>query len=162
MGADRRRTSRRTDENIRPSTFDPSTFACRHNLVYWRNEPYLGFGAGAHSFGGERRWWNVKPVPEYIRRIEAGQSAERDGESIDRRLAMGETMMLGLRLVQEGVEDARFRSRFGVGLDEAFGAEIAGLVQRGLLERLPERVRLTSGGKLLGNQVFAEFLPAEE
>ena len=51
-------------------------------------------------------------------------------------------------------------TRFGVGLDEAFGAEIAGLVRRGLLERLPDRVRLTRGGRLLGNQVFAEFLPA--
>jgi len=69
-------------------------------------------------------------------------------------------MMLGLRLVQEGVADARFRAQFGVGLDAAFGAEIAGLVRRGLLERRPERVRLTPEGRLLGNQVFAEFLPA--
>ena len=135
-----------------------SSFQCRHNLVYWRNEPYLGFGAGAHSFAEERRWWNVKPVPEYIRRIADRRSPEREGEIIDRRLAMGETMMLGLRLVKEGVEDARFRARFGVGLDETFGAEIAGLVCRGLLERLPDRVRLTPEGRLLGNQVFAEFL----
>jgi oxygen-independent coproporphyrinogen III oxidase len=136
-----------------------SSFQCRHNLVYWRNEPYLGFGAGAHSFAEPRRWWNVKPVPEYIRRIAAGQPAEREGERIDRRLAMGETMMLGLRLVREGVEDARFRARFGVGLDETFDAEIAVLVRRGLLMRLPDRVRLTPEGRLLGNQVFAEFLP---
>jgi oxygen-independent coproporphyrinogen III oxidase len=136
-----------------------SPFVCHHNLVYWRNEPYLGFGAGAHSFAEERRWWNVKPVPEYIRRIADGRSPEREGESIDRRLAMGETMMLGLRLVQEGVADDRFLARFGVGLDEMFGAEIAGLVRRGLLARLPDRVRLTSEGRLLGNQVFAEFLP---
>jgi len=139
--------------------FTPS-FQCRHNLVYWRHEPYLGFGAGAHSFAGERRWWNVRPVPEYIRRIAAGQTPEHEGEAIDRRLAMGEMLMLGLRLVQEGVEDVRFRARFGVGLDAAFGAEIAGLVRRGLLERRPERVRLTPEGRLLGNQVFAEFLPA--
>ena len=137
----------------------PSSFVCRHNLVYWRNEPYLGFGAGAHSFAEERRWWNVKPVPEYIGRIADGRSPEREGEIIDRRLAMGETMMLGLRLVQEGVADNRFRARFGVGLDETFAAEIAGLVRRGLLECLPDRVRLTPEGRLLGNQVFAEFLP---
>jgi oxygen-independent coproporphyrinogen III oxidase len=98
-------------------------------------------------------------VPECIRRIGAGQTAEREGEVIERRLAMGETMMLGLRLVQEGVADARFRARFGVGLDETFGAEIAGLVRRGLLARLSDRVRLTPEGRLLGNQVFAEFLP---
>ena len=131
----------------------------RDSLVYWRNEPYLGFGAGAHSFAEERRWWNVKPVPEYIRRIAAGQTPEREGEAIDRRLAMGEMLMLGLRLVQEGVADARFQARFGAGLDETFGAEIIRLVRRGLVERLPDRVRLTPEGRLLGNQAFAEFLP---
>ena len=139
----------------------PTDYQCKHNLVYWRREPYLGFGPGAHSFADERRWWNVKPVPEYIRRIAAGRSPERDGETIGRRLAMGETMMLGLRLVEEGVMAARFRERFDVGLDEAFGAEIVGLVARGLLVRLPDRVRLTQPGRLLGNQVFAEFLPAQ-
>ena len=134
---------------------------CNHNLVYWRRESYLGFGAGAHSFDGaaERRWWNVRPVPEYIRRITQGRSAEADGETLDRRTAMGETMMLGLRLTKEGAADARFRAQFGVGLDEAFGAEIARLAARGLLERLPDRVRLTPRGRLLGNQVFAAFLP---
>ena len=99
------------------SSFQLPVFQCRHNLVYWRNEPYLGFGAGAHSFAEERRWWNVKPVPEYIRRIADGRSPEREGEIIDRRLAMGETMMLGLRLVQEGVDGrplpGPFRRRAG-------------------------------------------------
>jgi oxygen-independent coproporphyrinogen-3 oxidase len=136
-----------------------SSFQCHHNLVYWRREPYLGFGAGAHSFTGERRWWNVRPVPAYIQRIGAGQSPEEGSETIDPRLAMGETMMLGLRLVQEGVTDARFQERFGVGLEEAFGREIRRLVARGLLERLPDRVRLTPAARLVGNRVFAEFLP---
>jgi oxygen-independent coproporphyrinogen III oxidase len=135
-----------------------SGFQCRHNLIYWRHEPYLGFGAGAHSFDGSRRWWNVKPVPEYIRRVQAGASPEREGETIDTRTAMGELMMVGLRLIDEGVEDARFAARFGVGLEAVFGNEIARLVARGLLERLPGRVRLTPAGRLLGNQVFAEFL----
>jgi oxygen-independent coproporphyrinogen-3 oxidase len=67
-------------------------------------------------------------------------------------------MMLGLRLVAEGVTDERFLGRCGVGLDEAFGTEIGRLVARGLLERLPDRVRLTPRGRLLGNRVFAEFL----
>ncbi len=136
-----------------------SSFQCQHNLVYWRREPYLGFGAGAHSFAGARRWWNVRPVPAYIRRIGEGKSPEEGSETIERRLAMGETMMLGLRLVAEGVPDDRFRERFGVGLEEAFGREIRRLVARGLLERLPDRVRLTPAARLLGNRVFAEFLP---
>jgi len=133
---------------------------CRHNLVYWRNEPYLGFGAGAHSFDGSRRWWNVRGVRAYIERIAAGETPEEAGEAIGRALAMGETLMVGLRLVVEGVPDARFEARFGVGLDAVFGPPIRELVAQGLLERLPDRVRLTPAGRLLGNQVFAEFLPA--
>ncbi|MGE5603844.1 MAG: radical SAM family heme chaperone HemW [Nitrososphaerales archaeon] len=149
-------------EQYEISNWSRPGLACRHNLVYWHHEPYLGFGPGAHSFDGRRRWWNVRPVPQYIQRMNAGSSPERDGESIDERLAMGEFMMLGLRLVAEGVADARFLSRFGVSLYTAFDEEIEGLVRRGLLERLPDRVRLTPTGQLLGNQVFAEFLPASE
>jgi len=141
-------------------------YECRHNLVYWRNEPYLGFGAGAHSFdleaharGAGRRWWNVRPVPAYIGRVTADRDAMADAEEIPPRLAMGETMMVGLRLVEEGVSDARFRDRFGLGLKDAFGDTIERLVASGLLERTADGLRLSPRGRLLGNQVFAEFLP---
>ena len=132
---------------------------CQHNLVYWRNEPYLGFGAGAHSYDGKRRWWNVRAVPAYIRRIGEGKKATAGGESITQRLAMGETMMLGLRLVQEGVSRERFRARFGAPLEEVFGQELGQLDARNLLEIMPDRVRLAPQARLLGNQVFAQFLP---
>ncbi|MCX7670773.1 MAG: radical SAM family heme chaperone HemW [Anaerolineae bacterium] len=152
---------RSTNSAMPHSPFAHPVFACRHNLVYWRRESYLGFGPGAHSFdrAAGRRWWNVRPVPQYIQRIAAGRSPEADGEFIDRRTAMGETMMLGLRLVREGVAEALFRAQFGVGLQEAFGREIERLAAAGLLERLPDRVRLTPAGRLLGNRVFAEFMP---
>jgi len=61
--------------------------------------------------------------------------------------------------VREGVKDDRFRARFGVGLTEVFGETIERLVADGLLERMAEGVRLTPRGRLLGNQVFAAFLP---
>ncbi len=136
-----------------------TSYQCRHNLVYWHDEAYLGFGAGAHSYARDQRWWNVRPVPQYIQRIDAGKPATSGQETVGRRLAMGEMMMLGLRLVSEGVSDARFRARFGLGLDDAFGTELAALATRGLIERVPGGVRLTAEGRLLGNRVFAQFLP---
>ena len=138
---------------------DNPFFACRHNLVYWRAEPYLGFGAGAHSYDGHRRGWNVKTVPAYLGRLQKGRSPVAGGEHIDTRLAQGETMMLGLRLLLEGVARSRFRQRFGVTLEDLFGSEVAALTQRGLLELVEGHLRLTPRGRLLGNQVFAEFLP---
>lgn len=130
---------------------------CQHNLTYWCNEPYRGFGAGAASWWGGRRWTNVRHPEEYIRRLEMGQPVAEEMEEIPLRLEMGETMMMGLRLVA-GVRDARFRARFGAGLGEAFGAELARLVAQGLLEWDGETARLTPRGRLLGNWVFQEFV----
>lgn len=67
--------------------------------------------------------------------------------------------MLGLRLVQEGVTFERFQQRHGQTMLDVFGAEIQRLERHGLLEMLPDRVRLTRGARLVGNQVFSAFLP---
>ncbi len=133
----------------------------RHNLVYWKNEPYFGFGCGAHSFYAGQRYSNVRHPREYIRRINADGSAVADAERIDRALEMGETMMLGLRLIGDGVDRQRFADRFGTELDEVYGSIVVRLIEQGLLESSPDRVRLTRRGRLLGNRVFREFLPDE-
>jgi oxygen-independent coproporphyrinogen-3 oxidase len=136
--------------------------ACRHNLVYWRNEPYLGLGAGAHSWWDGLRRANLPDPQVYVDAIRAGRAPVADQEPIDRALEMGETMMMGLRLLEEGVAMARFEARFGVPMEAVYGAEIDRLVARGLLARVPadapRRIRLTVRGHLLGNQVFAAFL----
>ena len=131
----------------------------RHNLVYWHNEPYFGFGCGAHSSFEGRRYSNVLHPRQYIERIGQGGEAVAEVEEIDRALEMGETLMLGLRLIGEGVERTRFKERFGEELDEIYDAAIARLIGQGLLESDAERIRLTARGRLLGNRVFAEFLP---
>ncbi len=155
------------------------TYACRHNLIYWRNDDYLGIGPGAHSHlhgtrpqggarcaerglegaAGEQRWGNRKPVPSYIKRVQAGDPVEEFTEEIAPRLAMGETMMLGLRLLREGVPRHRFAARHGRAVDDVFSAELRQLAERNLLAWDEHRVRLTPEGLLLGNRVFAAFLP---
>jgi oxygen-independent coproporphyrinogen-3 oxidase len=141
-------------------------FECAHNLIYWRNHPYLGLGAGAHSSNGGQRWWNVRPVQAYIDRV-MGEGptpwpspAAEGGEAIGRSLEMGETMMLGLRLTREGVAEADFHRRFGLSLEEVYGDVILDLNRLGLLTWRKGCVRLTRRGRLLGNQVFARFLPS--
>ena len=137
----------------------PVDFHSRHNMVYWRNEPYFGFGCGAHSFHDGQRYSNVLPPRDYIRSINMVGDAVAESEAIDRTLEIGETLMLGLRLIDEGVNRAHFFERFGVTLDEVYGATITRLVDQSLLEATADRVRLTPRGRLLGNRVFAEFLP---
>ncbi len=129
--------------------------------MYWRNEPYFGFGCGAHSSFEGKRYSNVLHPRDYIERIQQTGAAVVEEEQIDRALEMGETLMLGLRLIEEGVERARFADRFGVELDEVYGTTIAKLTAQGLLEANEGCVRLTPQGRLLGNRVFGEFLPDE-
>lgn len=136
-----------------------SRHECRHNLGYWRNEPYLGVGAGAHSWAGRLRWANVAWPPDYAARLLAGQSPVAFEETIGPELEIGETMMMGLRLVEEGVGYERFRGRFGQDLRQRFSAELRELEESGLIAVEADRVRLTPRGRLLGNQAFGRFLP---
>lgn len=142
-------------------------FACRHNLVYWRNQEYLGVGPGAHSHlrlagpagRADRRWGNLRPVPGYIRRSTDGASLEAFGEDVDAATAMGETMMLGLRLVEEGVAFDRFAALHGADLGAVFAEPLGDLEAWGLIDRDARRVRLTARGLMVGNQVFERFMP---
>jgi oxygen-independent coproporphyrinogen-3 oxidase len=132
---------------------------CQHNLAYWRNEPYLGLGAAAHSWHGGERWWNVADPAAYIARVTAGQSPVAKREAIDRPTEMAETMFMGLRLVEEGVTFARFRERFGVDVQDVYREELRELQKLGLIAvQGDERVRLTRRGRLLGNEVFQRFI----
>ncbi len=97
------------------SDVNGSIFACRHNLQYWRNLPYLGFGAGAHGYAGGFRTANVLGIEPYIHRCLEGAGrdypltpATASASPIDRWTEMQETMMVGLRLTQEGVSARKF------------------------------------------------------
>jgi oxygen-independent coproporphyrinogen-3 oxidase len=131
---------------------------CDHSLLYWRNEPYLGLGAGAHSWRTGRRWINAAAPAEYARKIKDRGTALAQEEPIPPELEMDETMMMGLRLVEEGVTWERFRQRFGLDPRQRYGPQISELVELGLLEVDDQRVRLSPRGRLLGNQAFVRFL----
>jgi len=140
------------------SQFAIRNFQSQHNLTYWRNEPYLGFGAGAHSSLGGERFWNVASPVEYIQRVARGESAVAGRETIARELEMAETLILGLRL-NAGVAFADFRARFGEDARARYARQLAEARALGLIELSDERVRLTRRGRLLSNEVFWRLLP---
>jgi oxygen-independent coproporphyrinogen-3 oxidase len=125
-------------ERYEISNFARQGFESRHNLKYWKREPYLGFGADAHSFDGTLRWQNPESAADYV-----AAPAGRDCVAAE---PLSESFFLGLRL-REGVEG------------NAFPEVIERFVHNGLLERTGGRVRLTPRGVLLSNEVFAEFVP---
>ena len=145
---------------------------CKHNLQYWRNLPYLGFGAGAHGYAAGYRTANVRAPSSYLQRMQDPHfdndsltfpctPATQSVQAIDRQAEIGETMMMGLRLTQAGISRDAFQKRFGESLEDRYSKQIQKFTQFGLLEWGGEDqdiLRLTKTGRLLGNQVFADFI----
>jgi oxygen-independent coproporphyrinogen-3 oxidase len=133
----------------------------RHNLRYWRREPYLGVGLDAHSMLRDRdgrpvRFGNTDDLSGYL----AGGSGSEGGgevEVVERMAELEEAWFLGLRMV-EGVSLTALRAEFGAEPVAAFDDIIAELVADGLLLRHGDRVALTMRGRMLSNEVFGHFL----
>ena len=141
----------------------------RHNLLYWRNRPFLGVGPGAHSYLDGHRFHNIRSPREYIRRMTPGEPHPQPGERpfdsipvveaaepVERLLEMSETMMMGLRL-DTGVDQGQFAERFGEPPAYVYGEVIDELADDGLLETAGGSFVLTPRGRLLGNEVFSRF-----
>jgi oxygen-independent coproporphyrinogen-3 oxidase len=124
------------------SNFARPGFESLHNLKYWQLEPYIGFGADAHSFDGTERWQNAESPSDYVA---AADSAERIAANL-----MEERFFVGLRLTR-GIRPSQEEWR-------RFEAPVRRFVGEGLLETEGDRLRLTSRGVLLSNEVFQEFL----
>ena len=143
--------------------------ACRHNLTYWRAEPYLGLGAGAHSFFIGRRFANLDAPNRYVEAVNAafderatvGTTAMRQiagGELPDRETLLADAMILGLRLI-DGIDVAAFRAQWNCDPRAEFGEALARHERLGLIARDDRRIRLTDRGLLLSNEVFVDLLP---
>jgi oxygen-independent coproporphyrinogen-3 oxidase len=128
-------------------------YASRHNLKYWRREPYLGFGAGAHSFSGTERWANAHDAAAYVGAVTAGRLPVEQLEKLTPESALEEELFLGLRQL-EGIVVARIERRYGVSLDSRF----ARLTSAGLIERQGSLVRLAAGRVSVSNEVFVELM----
>jgi oxygen-independent coproporphyrinogen-3 oxidase len=136
-------------------------FRSRHNLKYWRREPYLGLGAGAHSFDGRTRWANVHDSARYVASIEQGASPREQIEAVTPEQALDEEFFLGLRQL-EGIDLARIESTYGAnGLRARVATlreRITELREQGLVELDGTRLRLAPNRLTISNEVFVALL----
>ena len=133
-------------------------FACRHNRLYWRNESYYGFGAGATGYLDGVRSVNIRRPSAYIDAALSGKPLICESEQLSQDETMGETMMLGLRLA-EGVDLEAFAQRFGVRAEERWEQVIASLTAQGLVECVGGHLRLTEPkGLFLASEAMSAFL----
>ncbi len=131
---------------------------CRHNLHYWRNDPYYGVGCGAVAYQNGARRMNIKPPGAYAEAVETGQTRVLSEETLAPTEQMAETMMLGLRLTSEGVNCERFAQRHGIDPRTCYRNEIAKWTNRGLLEVTDCAIRLTPAGIFLSSEVMMDFV----
>ncbi|HEY9577254.1 MAG TPA: radical SAM family heme chaperone HemW [Pseudobacillus sp.] len=144
------------------SNFASSGFESLHNLVYWNNEHYYGFGAGAHAYINGIRRSNHGPLKKYMTPIQNGQLPLLHESKLTKKEKMEEEMFLGLRKAA-GVSVAHFKEKFSVSPFSLFKKPIEEMIDRGLLVvENNEFIRLTAQGKLFGNEVFQAFLITSE
>jgi oxygen-independent coproporphyrinogen III oxidase len=128
-------------------------FESQHNLKYWRREPYLGFGAGAHSFSGSERWANVHDSAAYVAQVESGRLPVEQHERLTREGALEEELFLGLRQL-DGIDLAAIEREYGMPVAPRFER----LLSAGLVEKEGSVVRLVAGKLSVSNEVFVELM----
>jgi putative oxygen-independent coproporphyrinogen III oxidase len=144
-------------EHYEISNFARPGHRSRHNLKYWTDGEYLGFGPSAHSYARGRRWSNPADLDLYI--AQRGQGIEPVDDPQPRAGRAAEALFAGLRLL-EGVDLEALKARYGEGVPSAQSPPIAFLRAAGLVDLEGQSLRLTRRGRLLSNEVFERLLPS--
>ena len=139
------------------SNFAKPGFESKHNLTYWSNEYYYGFGAGAYGYLPGKRIGNLRPLPAYTKQAMADGKPILHIDEIGMREKIEEELFLGLRRMQ-GVNKAVFQDKFGFPLDKYYRSAIDELTDKQWLVESKTDIYLTDEGKLLANEVFEKFL----
>jgi oxygen-independent coproporphyrinogen-3 oxidase len=141
-------------EHYEISNWAKPGYRSRHNLKYWQRVSYLGFGAGAHSFDGTKRWANVHDSAEYVRRIESGEAVREQIEPVTVGQALEEEIFLGLRQL-DGIDFARIEREYNAA---ELRSRVDSLASQGLLKRDGANVRLAPDRLAVSNEIFSELL----
>ncbi len=143
------------------SNFAQPGYESKHNLMYWNNEEYYGFGAGASGYVDQKRYRNFGPIQHYLKPLREGTLPIYQSESVSRKEQIEEELFLGLRKLA-GVSKQAFEKKFGQSFDEIYGDVVTSLVAKGWLLTDDQRVALTKQGMYVGNDVFEKFLLDKE
>lgn len=133
---------------------------CRHNKVYWTLKPYIGLGLGAHSFDGEKRFYNEQNIDSYISAAGELQKLRYEEELMTCRSMMEEYLFLGLRMLS-GIDERDFKQRFQKDLFEIYGRQLKKWLALGLLRQDGHRIYLSERGLDVCNEVFSSFLETD-
>jgi oxygen-independent coproporphyrinogen-3 oxidase len=129
----------------------------RHNLKYWTDGEWLGFGCGAHSTRRAVRWKNLSSTSEYIAAVASGGQLGVERRELRGREALEEALFTGLRLTR-GIDLHAVKIRYNADVWEIYGAELEPFREAGLLIYDGRLLRLSRAGMLLANEIMSQFL----
>ncbi|MDR1473788.1 MAG: radical SAM family heme chaperone HemW [Lactobacillales bacterium] len=132
-------------------------FESKHNLKYWNNEHYYGFGAGAAGYIDNLRYKNHGPIQHYLASLKRFKLPLVERKKLSLQNQIEEEMFLGLRKMC-GVSKQHFLEKFGISFEKIYGKVSRQLVEQGLLCDNGENIALSKQGVLIGNIVFEKFL----
>lgn len=147
-------------EQYEISNFARRGHCCAHNLNYWDNGAYLGFGVGAASYRDGVRRANARSLQIYVAAAREGREIPAEAERLQGRKRAGEAIMLALRTAQ-GVSLDKFKERYGVDVMADYAPVVTRFARTGLLERVGDSVRLTLRGRFLANDICGAFVTFE-
>lgn len=139
------------------SNFSLTGYECKHNLVYWDINPYLGVGLNSHSNMGGKRFSNTIDIEEYIDLLDKEKLPIIQQEDIDKDTEIEEFCIMGLRKIN-GIDKLEFIRRFDLDIDDIYSEEIEKHVKGGLIKNNKYNIALTSKGLDLSNLVEIDFL----
>ncbi len=139
------------------SNYARHDFICRHNLGYWQDRPYFGFGAAAHSYCDGKRTANTKDIGAYIKAIKYDESPAHTEEIVTKEKHIEEFCFLALRTA-EGIDREKFSLTFGCKIESLYQKAMNELKAKKYLEETHTHFRLTPLGMKFGNQAFSAFL----
>lgn len=130
---------------------------CKHNILYWKQESYIGVGLGAHSYFEGRRYSNEQQLKQYIAHQGDLSQIQKESEQVTTQMSQEEFMFLGLRLL-EGISLNEFKNKYGLTLEEVYGKQIKRWIKEKALVQNKDRLYLSDYGVDISNQIFASFL----
>lgn len=139
------------------SNFASSGFESIHNQIYWNNEEYAGIGAGAHGYTAGVRTSNIAPILKYIQAVEEGQFPYLSRHAVTEKEAMEEQLFLGLRKTN-GVSLRQFEQRFGKSIEEVFGEVLQQQQLKNNLIIEDDYLKIPRHARVIGNEIFSQFL----
>jgi len=139
------------------SNYAKEGFECRHNILYWKCDHYIGLGPGASGYLSDYRYNNVESLQDYHKKLNENKKPIENLQKLSIEDKIQEKIFMGLRM-NEGIKFDDFKKQFNIDIKDKYGKIIKELKEKGLINESIAGFSLTQRGREISNSVFVEFI----